>query len=88
MSAFVSPLLTDIKHNMATDPYVVDQHSRWTGQVTPEVLHAAHATVPMLWSHPPSWVNNALHRSFYKGKISSISSIGAVLHPQGLLLTY
>ena len=32
-------------------------------------------------------MNDALRWSLYKGKISSVSSIGAVLHPQGLLLT-
>ena len=48
MSSFVSPLLTDIKHRTVDDPYAADLHSRWTGQSTPEVLHAAQATLPTL----------------------------------------
>ena len=87
MSSFVSPLLTGIKHRMADDPYAADLHSRWTEQSTPELLQAAQATLPTLGSHPPSGVNDALRWSLYKGKISSVSSIGAMLHPQGLLLT-
>ena len=70
MPSFVSPLLTDIKHRMTDDPYAVDLHSRWTGQSTPELLQAAQATLPTLWSHPPSGVNDAPRWSLYKGKIS------------------
>ena len=72
---------------MTDDPYAVDLRSWWTGKSTPELLQAAQATLPTPWSHPPSGMNDALCWSLYKGKISSISSIGAVLHPQGLLLT-
>ena len=59
----------------------------WTGHSTPELLQGAQATLPALWSHPPSGVNDALRWAFYRGKISSVSSIGAVIHSQGLLLT-
>ena len=87
MSSFVSPLLTDIKHRTAADLYAADLHSRSTGQSTAELLQAVQATLPTPWSHLSPWVNDALLWSLCKGKISLISSIGAVLHPQGLLLT-
>ena len=86
MSSFVSPLITDIKHRMAHDP-AADLHSPRKGQSPPEVSRAAQATFPTLWSHPPWGVNHALHWSLYEGKISSVSSIGDVLHPQELVLT-
>ena len=72
---------------MADEANAADLHSRRTGQSTLELLQAAQATLPTLWSHPPLAVNDALRLALYKGKISSVSSIGAVLHPQGLLLT-
>ena len=74
MPSFVSPLLTDIKHRMTDDPYAAVLHSRWTGQSSPELLRVAQATLPTPW-------NDALRWSLYKGTISSISSIGSVLHP-------
>ena len=49
------------------------------------------ARLPRLWSGfltVSNHVNDALRWSVYKSKISSISSIGALLHPQTLLLTY
>ena len=52
-----------------------------------ELYQEAQATLRARWSHTLSWVNDVLRRAFYKGKISSISSIRTMLHPQGLLLT-
>ena len=69
-------------------PYVADVHSCWVGQVTPELLQAAQATLPALSNQPPFGVLNALRWARYKGKVVSVANIGAVLHPQGLPLAY
>ena len=60
MFAFVSPLLTDIKHNMTAYPYASVLHSRWTGKVTLELFRTARPTLPALWKHPLSGENDTL----------------------------
>ena len=87
MSAHVSPLLTDLSLRRPSDPYADDLLTRWENQTNPGILQSARESLPELWNNPPSGVNDALRWALYKGRVSSVSNVGAVLHPQGLLLT-
>ena len=71
---------------MAFDPLAVRLLKRCGDQFTPEVLAQATTAPGELWNNEAAGVCDALRWGILRGHLQSISSVGAVLVPRGILL--
>ena len=87
MEAYDTSLLRSIRQAAAaSDPLATTLLERWNDQFTPEVLTQATVALGDLWNNEAAGVCDALRWSVLRGHLHSISSVGAVLVPKGILL--
>ena len=87
MEAYGTPLLRSMKQAaLASDPLAVTLLKRWDDQFTPDVLAQATTTLGGLWNNEAAGICDALCWGVLRVHLQSISSVGAVLIPRGILL--
>ena len=87
MEAYDTSLLRSVRQAaVASDLLDVTLLKRWDDHFTPEIL--AQATTPSgeLWNNEAAGLCDALRWSVLRGHLQSISSVGAILVPGGILL--
>ena len=87
MEACDTSLLRSIRQAAAaSDPLATTLLKRWNDQFTPEVLTQATVALGDLWNNQAAGVCDALRWSVLCGHLQSISFVGAILVPRGILL--
>ena len=87
MEAYDTPLLQSMKPaSLASDPLSVTLLKRWDDQFTPGVLVQATTALGELWNDEAARICDALSWGVLQGHLQSVSSVGMVLIPRGILL--
>ena len=87
MEAYDTPLLRSMRQGAsASNPLAVTLLKQWDDQFTPEILAQATTALAELWNNEAAGICDALRWGVLQGHVQSISSVGAVLVPRGILL--